>query len=143
MELPFSANSKRTSPRITRVVVSPTELAEPNVLCCVGFAGMSCSQSQISSLNPDVNSSDYGSDFTPDEEALVDELLGSVATEDAVPDTDRTAPAAAGVDSPIGNFEDYYASVPWELERKRSDAVVPGAIGLSAQETGVADTTLG
>lgn len=102
-------------------------------------------------MSADDNSSDYGSDFTPDEEALVDELLASVAsvaTEDAVPDTDRTAPAAVNSASGLGHahvrdVEDYYASVPWVLGRKRLDAMVSGVVGLSGQEEGVAGTTLG
>lgn len=136
---------------------TPPEPANPrtpdvDVLRCVVSAGMSCSQSRVTSMSAGDNSSDYGSDFTPDEEALVDELLASIATEDAVLDTDRTtaeaaaaaAAAKAAVNEPIGigDVEDY-CHAPGALGRKRPDAMVSGAIGQSPQETNLAYTTLG
>lgn len=95
-------------------------------------------------MSADDNSSDYGSDFTPDEEALVDELLASVATRDTGFHTDRATTTAVTGSIDIGDIEDcHYAPVLGTLGRNHPDATVSGAVGLSAQETGIASTTPG
>ena len=103
------------------------------------FAGMSCqlpsSQKQLDSDD----SSDYGSDFTPEQEALVDELLANATgTGNApAPTTAVEAVTAATTTTAISNtfveptvatvdIEDYYAAhsqssprVPWVLGREK------------------------
>lgn len=92
---------------------------------------MSCSPSQPPVTADD--SSDYGSDFTPEQESLVDELLAKVAaTENAPATAAAVAPAAAVGDStrqtPTGDIEDYYAPsqssprVPRVLGREKPGA---------------------
>lgn len=127
---------------------------------------MSCSQSQ-SPLTAD-DSSDYGSDFTLEQEALVDELLAKVATENAPSttnaDTGPTAAVATAVvidtrQTQIGDIEDHYASsqssprVPRVLGREKSGATYqfrkmaatlsPGPVGVSDQGPDDAGTALG
>lgn len=91
---------------------------------------MSCSPSQPPVTADD--SSDYGSDFTPEQELLVDELLAKVATENVPATTAAVAPATTVRDStrqtPTGDIEDYYAPsqssprVPRVLGREKPGA---------------------
>ena len=87
---------------------SSTSLQLPGLTCpdtLDSFAGMSCqlpsSQQQLASDN----SSDYGSDFTPEQEALVDELLANATgTENAsAPTTAVEAGAATTPANAIGD----------------------------------------
>ena len=95
---------------------SSTSLQLPGLTCpdtLDSFAGMSCqlpsSQQQLASDN----SSDYGSDFTPEQEALVDELLANATgTENASAPTtaiDNT-PTQAPIETTVAavDIEDFY-----------------------------------
>ena len=118
---------------------SSTSLQLPGLTCpdtLDSFAGMSCqlpsSQQQLASDN----SSDYGSDFTPEQEALVDELLANATgTGNApAPTTAVEAVAAATTTTAISNtfveptvatvdIEDYYAA------HSQSSPRVPRVLG--------------
>ena len=118
---------------------SSTSLQLPGLTCpdtLDSFAGMSCqlpsSQKQLDSDD----SSDYGSDFTPEQEALVDELLANATgTGNApAPTTAVEAVTAATTTTAISNtfveptvatvdIEDYYAA------HSQSSPRVPRVLG--------------
>ena len=65
----------------------------------------------------DDSSSDYGSDFTPEEEEQLNELLAQAATEGATPGhpVDQTSPQP--VACTVGDIEDYGALSPVRSRR--------------------------
>jgi exonuclease V len=98
------------------------------------------------------SSSDYGSDFSPDEEELINELLAKAVAEHATTGTTATAaspttpepPSQAEILAAVGDIEDYYEGVlpgpltprvlgrqkpAWQVSRVRHGAVPSRANG--------------
>ncbi|PIG82576.1 hypothetical protein AARAC_011279 [Aspergillus arachidicola] len=82
---------------------------------------MSCPQSSQVLMKDTItdNSSDYGSDFTPDEEDILNELLAQAVTEHAAlhatpppppPQPTTTSPTAKETNHPVGDIEDCHVA---------------------------------
>ncbi|KAB8223702.1 exonuclease V a 5' deoxyribonuclease-domain-containing protein [Aspergillus novoparasiticus] len=82
---------------------------------------MSCPQSSHVLMKDTItdNSSDYGSDFTPDEEDILNEILAQAVTEHAAlhatpppppPQPTTTSPAAKETNHPVGDIEDCHVA---------------------------------
>ncbi|OGM48589.1 hypothetical protein ABOM_002476 [Aspergillus bombycis] len=80
---------------------------------------MSCPQSSQHLMKDIIsdNSSDYGSDFTPDEEEVLNELLAQAVTEHAAlhatpppPQPSTTTPAAKEINRAVGDIEDCHVA---------------------------------
>ncbi|KAL4895813.1 exonuclease V [Aspergillus ambiguus] len=118
---------------------------------------MSCSPSPQNLMSD--NNSDYGSDFTPDEEELINELLAKAVAEHATTAARTTTPtpttpeplSQGAAAAPVGDIEDYGAfspsprtpkvrgrqMPPWQLSTPHLD----GATRRADQTLGVEGTT--
>ncbi|KAE8375184.1 exonuclease V a 5' deoxyribonuclease-domain-containing protein [Aspergillus bertholletiae] len=121
---------------------------------------MSCPQSPeilMKDKIPD-NSSNYGSDFTPDEEEVLNELLAQAASDHATlhatpsrspPQPSTTAPAAKGTNHAVSDIEDCHVAPPsprtpkvlgrqkpvWQVSRIRQSPIA-GRAGQMASDDG-------